>query len=183
MRFLGVQKWCSTNVFFDTKQKHVCWKRDFLLENLKIKKKNSDNVHWNVWTNIKTLYARNNIFKKRITNMIFLIIYILVQNSFLGTALMHFSQCFMPWFSVGGQAWWRTSSLGPRPLPPTPHKKAYIKYMCRFLIRMILWHVSQHIWNETNIFFLKTFINLKRKTDAIYSKKDRSWRYNDKLIV
>ena len=27
MQFLGVQKWCSANVFSDTKQeKHVCWK-------------------------------------------------------------------------------------------------------------------------------------------------------------
>ena len=46
------------------------WLWDFLLENLKLKK-NSDNVHWNVWTNIKELYAQNNIFKKRIPNMRF----------------------------------------------------------------------------------------------------------------
>ena len=25
MQFLGVQKWCSANVFPDTKQKHACW--------------------------------------------------------------------------------------------------------------------------------------------------------------
>ena len=37
----------------------------------KIKKK-SDDIHWNVWTNIKTLYAQNNIFKKRISNTRFL---------------------------------------------------------------------------------------------------------------
>ena len=36
-----------------------------------IKKKFSDCVHWNVWTTIKTLYARNTIFKKRIPNMRF----------------------------------------------------------------------------------------------------------------
>ena len=53
----------------------------FLLENLKIKKKSSDDVYWYVWTNIKTLYARNNIFKKRIPNVIFWIIHILVQIS------------------------------------------------------------------------------------------------------
>ena len=35
-------------------------------------KKNSDDIHWNVWTNIKALYARNNTFKKRIPNMRFL---------------------------------------------------------------------------------------------------------------
>ena len=68
-------------------------KGDFLLENLNIKK-NSDDVQWNVWTNIKTLYARNNIFKKRIPNMIFWIIYIFVQISFVGTALGRFSQFF-----------------------------------------------------------------------------------------
>ena len=43
---------------------------------------------------MKTLYARNNIFKKRIPNMIFWIIYILVQISFLGTALGRFSLWF-----------------------------------------------------------------------------------------
>ena len=26
MQFLGVKKWCSANVFSDTKQKHLCWK-------------------------------------------------------------------------------------------------------------------------------------------------------------
>ena len=38
------------------------------------------------------LYTRNNIFKKRITNMRFWIIYILVQVSFLGTALGRLSK-------------------------------------------------------------------------------------------
>ena len=28
-------------------------------------KKTPDDVHWNVWTNLKTLHARNNIFKKK----------------------------------------------------------------------------------------------------------------------
>ena len=40
-----------------------CWFLDFLLENLKLRKI-SDDVHWNVWSNVKTLYARNTIFKK-----------------------------------------------------------------------------------------------------------------------
>ena len=26
MQFLGIKKWCSANIFPDTKQKHVCWK-------------------------------------------------------------------------------------------------------------------------------------------------------------
>ena len=46
---------------------------DFLVENMKFKK-NPDDVHWNVRTNIKKLYAQNNIFKKRIPNMRFWII-------------------------------------------------------------------------------------------------------------
>ena len=48
-----------------------CWLLDFLLENLKLKKSSGD-IHWNIWTNIKLFYARNNIFKKRIPNMRFL---------------------------------------------------------------------------------------------------------------
>ena len=99
----------------DTKQKHVCWKfiksegfwlccgntlflASFywlwylLLENMKLKK-NSDDIHWNIWTNIKTLYAHNNIFKKkRIPNMRFLNHLYYGQNFvFLGTAWERFS--------------------------------------------------------------------------------------------
>ena len=70
-----------------------CWLWDFLLENLKLKR-NSDDVRGNVCTNIKKLYAQNNILKKRILNMTFWIIYILVQISILGTALGYFSQFF-----------------------------------------------------------------------------------------
>ena len=40
-----------------------------------------------MWTNIKKLYARNNIFKKIILNMRFATIYILVQFSFFGGLL------------------------------------------------------------------------------------------------
>ena len=40
----------------------------FETEHLKLKK-NSGDVHWNIWTNIKTLYPRSNIFKKRTPNM------------------------------------------------------------------------------------------------------------------
>ena len=125
---MGVKKWCSANVFSDTRQKYVCWKifkserllavlRDriifsvkwvevrktskvfwaklyckmtdifcyfcwlwgFLLENL-ILKKISD-VHWNIRTNIKGLHTWKNIFKKRLPNTRFWIIYILVQIS------------------------------------------------------------------------------------------------------
>ena len=41
-----------------------CWLWHFLLENLKLKRI-SDNIHWNVWTNIKKFYAWNSIFKKK----------------------------------------------------------------------------------------------------------------------
>ena len=88
MRFFGrncIVKWV---IFFAS----FCWLCDFLLENMKIKK-NPDDVHWNVWTNKNTLHACNNDLKKRILNMRFWI-YILVQISFLGTALGRFSQCF-----------------------------------------------------------------------------------------
>ena len=72
----------------------------------------ADDVCWNVWTNIKKLYVRNNIFKKRIPNITFWIIYILAQISFLATALGRFSQCFFKFF-VDGQAWWPTFLLSP----------------------------------------------------------------------
>ena len=77
--------YCKMSDFFAS----FCWLWDILLENLKIKKSNSGDVHWNVGTNTKTLYARNNVFKKRIPNMIFWIS-TLVQISFLGTALRAF---------------------------------------------------------------------------------------------
>ena len=70
-----IVKWV---IFFTS----FCWLWDFLLENLE--RNNFDNVHWKVWTNIKKLFSRNNVFKKGITNMQFWIIYILVQISFFG---------------------------------------------------------------------------------------------------
>ena len=47
---------------------NFCWLWDFLLENLKLRKKNSGDVNWNVWRNIKTLYARSSIFEKKNSN-------------------------------------------------------------------------------------------------------------------
>ena len=72
------------------------------------RKKTSDNVHWNMWINIKKLYAGNNIFNKRILNMRFWIIYTLVQFSFFG--VLQFNQCFLKFFVVG-QPWWATFLL------------------------------------------------------------------------
>ena len=40
-----------------------CWLWDFFAGKSEIKK-NSDDVYWNVWTIMKKLYVRNNIFKK-----------------------------------------------------------------------------------------------------------------------
>ena len=53
--------------------------------NSEIKKKISDDVHWKVWTNIKTLYARNSIFKKGIPEF---------WKKNFGTALGCFNHCF-----------------------------------------------------------------------------------------
>ena len=95
-----------------------CWLWDFLLEDLKIKK-NSHDVHWSVWANIKALHACNNIFKKRIRSMRFWIIYILVQISFWGTALGRFSKCFFNFLSPAkhGDRHFRSA------YPPLPHHK------------------------------------------------------------
>ena len=73
-----IVKWA---IFFAS----FCWLWDFLLENL-ILKKDSDDVHWNMWTNIKKLYASNNIFKK-IPSMRFWTIYILIQILLFGGLL------------------------------------------------------------------------------------------------
>ena len=96
-----------------------CWLWDFLLENLKLKR-NSDDVRGNFSTNIKKLYAQNNIFKKRIPNMTFWIIYILVQISFLGTALGRLSQCF---FFLIFRRWpTMVTDIFTQPPPPTIKK-------------------------------------------------------------
>ena len=90
-------------------------------------KKNSDDVHWNVWTNIKTLYARNDIFKKRIPNMTFWIIYVLVWISFLWTGLgylaKHGDRQNLSWLAKhGGRHLYSTTPL---PLPRHHRKASY----------------------------------------------------------
>ena len=97
-----------------------CWLWDFLLENLKLRIK-SDDIQWNVWANTKSLYARNNIFKKRIPNMRFLNhLYFGPNFHFWGTALGRFSSLV----NLGG----RHVCLAPLLPPPPPlhrhHKKA-----------------------------------------------------------
>ena len=65
------------------------WFLDFLLEILKSKRKICDDVHWNVWTNIKTLCDRNTIFKKKNSKYEILNHFYFGPNflSFFGTAL------------------------------------------------------------------------------------------------
>ena len=78
-----------------------CWLWHFLLENLKLKRI-SDNIHWNVWTNIKKFYAWNSIFKKKKKekknpNMRFWIIYLLVQRIIY---ILYFGDCFRAFWPV-----------------------------------------------------------------------------------
>ena len=54
-------------------------------------KKNSDDIHWNVWTNIKTLYAQKKYFQERIPHLRFLNhLYFGSNVVFWGTALGRF---------------------------------------------------------------------------------------------
>ena len=89
-----------------------CWLWDFLLEDLTKKK----NVDWNVWTDTKNLYARSNIFKKRIPNVRFWITYIFVQILFFGgIAMRRFLASVFFLFFLVGQPWWLAFVLSPPP--------------------------------------------------------------------
>ena len=83
------------------------------------------------------LYARKNIFKKRITNMRFWIIYILVQVS---PALGRFSQCFFFLIFVDGQPW-RPTILLMRPtikkLPTALRQHAFKEMTILCSVRLI----------------------------------------------
>ena len=98
--------------------------RYFLLA-LRLSTWKSENLKKSLMTSTGTCgrikkYTRNNIFKKRIPNMRFWIIYILVRVSFLGTVLRRFSQCLFFQFFVVGQPWWSTFLISP--LHPTMKK-------------------------------------------------------------
>ena len=86
-------------------------------------KKIYDDVHWNVWTNIKNGFARNNISKKRIPNTRFWIIISGSKSHILGDCSRTFFR-FLFHFFVVVQPWWPTCLLtaaNPRPLlPPSP---------------------------------------------------------------
>ena len=88
-----------------------------MLENLKLKK-NSNGIHWNVWTNIKPLFARNNIFKKRIPIMRYLNhLYFGPNFVFVRIALGFFCQCFSISFFL------RLAIHGDRHFCSVPHHK------------------------------------------------------------
>ena len=180
MQFLGIKKWCSANIFPDTKQKHVCWKLCivrkifccvsyilfslpnevsvnpvifvpffcwlwvFLLENLKSKK-----LWWCPLERLgkyKKVYTRNNIFKKRISNMRFWIIYILVQISFffLGLLLGVLAGPFFcfSWLTNHGGLHFYLASLAIKKLPTA-------------LSQAITWNrgmlVRSQFWRKINI--------------------------------
>ena len=103
-----------------------CWLWHFLLENLKLKRI-SDNIHWNVWTNIKKFYAWNSIFQKKkekIQIWDFESFIFWSKESFifyiLGTALGHFGQCVFFSFFAGSQPWRSTSLLSPSTIKKCP---------------------------------------------------------------
>ena len=100
----------------------LCCKMDYLFGQLLLAQrlssrksdieKNSDDIYWNVWTNIKKLYARNNIFQKRIPNMNHLsfgpnfAFWGLLQDNLARSFI--FSSYFFFQFFVVRQPWWAT---------------------------------------------------------------------------
>ena len=97
-----------------------CCLWDFMLRNLKLKK-TPDVVHRNGWMDIKKLYARNNIFKKRIPKYKTLNrLYFGPNFIFWRSALGCFSQCFFLTFCRRPNmvADIFTQSPHPHPLPP-----------------------------------------------------------------
>ena len=98
-----IVKWVTFFVNF-------CWHSGFQQENLKIKN-NSDDVHWNVWTNIKTLHTKSNIFKKRNFG----------SNFVFGDCFRAFLLVF---FMVGGCVKTSATMVGWRFYAASHHKKA-----------------------------------------------------------
>ena len=135
MRFFewsGIVEWVIIFASFS-------WLWGFLLEKMKIKK-SSDDFHWNVWTNTKTLFVRNNIFKKRIPNLRFWIIYILVEISLLGTTLGRFSQLFFYFSSSanhGGQNFYSV------PPPSPPPWKSFLRPCNMFIVLSFVHNLFQ----------------------------------------
>ena len=91
-----------------------CCSWNFLLENLKLKR-NSGDFHWNIWTNIKTLYERNKLFKKKKSKYEIWKFIFWYKFRFWGTALGCFNQCYF-FFNI-------LSDILLSPLPPPTIKK------------------------------------------------------------
>ena len=139
-----------------------CWLWDFLLENLKLKK-NSDDIHWNVWINIKTSYARNNISEKRIPNMRFYIFW---------SKFCFFGDCFRTFFVVG-QSWWSTFLLSPPTIKKLlrPWSKAFDKFSCEEVCNLfVIWRVCNLNATEIlEIFLPFEIISKKKKKNFLIS--------------
>ena len=80
-----------------------------------------DDIQWNVWTNIKSLHARNNIFKKWIANMRFLNhLYFGLQYALLWSCGTEFQQKFLfiliwmsfQWRSFAAYLFWMHQHVG-----------------------------------------------------------------------
>ena len=103
-----------------------CWLWDFLLKNLKLRKK-LWYVHWHVWTNIKKLYTRKNIWKKNKQHKIMKISDLDPDFGwdfvFWVTALGRFSQCFF-FFSIFRRRSAMAAKIFIQPAPSPYHEKA-----------------------------------------------------------
>ena len=114
-----VVKWVIFSVSF-------CWSSDFLLENVELK--NSNDVHWNVWMNIKKLYNHNNTFKKQ-NSKCEILNHLYCGSSFIfgGTALrcfsLHFFLIFCRRWTIVGDIFTQPPSP---PAPPPPHHSSLI---------------------------------------------------------
>ena len=101
-----------------------CWSSDFLLENVELK--NSNDVHWNVWMNIKKLYNHNKTFKKQ-NSKCEILNHLYFGSSFIfgGTALRCFSLYFFKIFyrrlTIVGDIFTQP------PSPPSHHRSLILK--------------------------------------------------------
>ena len=101
-----------------------CWSSDFLLENVELK--NSNDVHWNVWMNIKKLYNHNKTFKKQ-NSKCEILNHLYFGSSFIfgGTALRCFSLYFFKIFyrrlTIVGDIFTQP------PSPPSHHRSLLLK--------------------------------------------------------
>ena len=123
-------------------------------------------------TYVKKLDVRNNIFKKkRIPDMIFWIIYNLVQISFFGRLLKGvLASVFLKFFLIG-QLWWPTFLLSLSPPPPLllpttttikelPTALNYLNYNVIFC-----YHYYE---NLTDFVLIKNFLSLSEGLKIVF---------------